>query len=100
VDRRVNALGYVETKVPGHPNARMDGTILEHRLVMSRKLGRPLQPGENVHHIDGDRTNNAPENLELWIVRQPAGQRARDLLRAAIIRDEHVEYGEGECAFA
>jgi hypothetical protein len=96
----VNDLGYVETKAPGHPNARTDGTILEHRLVMSRKLGRPLHPGENVHHIDGDRTNNAPYNLEVWTVRQPAGQRIRDLVRLAILRGEYIEYAEGECPFA
>lgn len=35
----------------------------EHRLVAQQKLGRPLQPGEVVHHLDGDIHNNAPENL-------------------------------------
>jgi hypothetical protein len=67
---------------------------------MSQKLGRPLRPGESVHHIDGNRANNHPNNLELWVRGQPAGQRLRDLVRLALIRDEHVEYAEGECAFA
>lgn len=39
--------------------------VLEHRLVMAQKLGRPLTQHETVHHIDGDRTNNAIENLQL-----------------------------------
>lgn len=39
--------------------------VLEHRLVMARKLGRPLTPHETVHHIDGDRSNNSPDNLQL-----------------------------------
>lgn len=34
-----------------------------HRLVAEELLGRELEPGEEVHHIDMVRTNNAPENL-------------------------------------
>jgi hypothetical protein len=37
-----------------------------HRWVMEAKiLHRPLEKGEEVHHIDGDRRNNSPENLVL-----------------------------------
>jgi len=48
-----------------HPNSNVNGVILEHRLVMSKKLGRALKNGEIVHHIDGNFTNNSPENLQL-----------------------------------
>lgn len=41
------------------------GYVREHRLVMARKLGRPLRPSETVHHIDGDKANNKPSNLQL-----------------------------------
>jgi len=60
--------GYYTIQTP-------EGSMFEHRYVMEQKLGRKLYPGENVHHIDGDRGNNDPENLELWQVSQPAGVR-------------------------
>lgn len=37
-----------------------------HRLVMEKKIGRPLKEGEVVHHIDGNKRNNHPDNLMLF----------------------------------
>jgi len=53
--------------------------VLEHRLVMELALGRPLRPGETVHHKNGIRHDNRPENLELWIGNIRHGQRAVDV---------------------
>ena len=47
------------------PSQKKRGWVLEHRLVISRKLGRCLHDWEVVHHIDGDKTNNSPDNLQL-----------------------------------
>lgn len=49
----------------------------EHRVVAEQMLGRPLRPGEVVHHKDGNKHNNAPSNLE--VTTQGAHMRAHGL---------------------
>lgn len=61
-----NGGGYIKQLAPGHPNADPRGYVMQHRLVIEQVLGRLLKPTERVHHKNGDRQDNRPENLELW----------------------------------
>jgi hypothetical protein len=65
--RTLNKDGYVEIYSLGHPNAKKHTHyILEHRLVMEEQLGRFLLKTEVVHHRNGVKTDNRPENLEVF----------------------------------
>jgi hypothetical protein len=72
--------GYVEIYAPNHPMANRAGKVKEHRLVMEQMIGRPLLKTESVHHKNGIRHDNRPENLELWARVQPSGQRVSDMI--------------------
>ncbi|TEB09188.1 HNH endonuclease signature motif containing protein [Pelotomaculum propionicicum] len=60
----VHSDGYIYCFKPDHPHAS-NGYVFQHRLVMEEKIGRYLKPDEVVHHIDGNKTNNNPDNLLL-----------------------------------
>jgi len=76
--------GYVLLYMPDHPNCAVTGGYAEHRLIMEKMIGRYLVKGENVHHKNGVKNDNRPENLELWSSRQPKGQRIEDKVEYAM----------------
>ena len=55
--------GYIEVYMPNHPRANKRGRVYEHLLVWEATHGRKLRKGEIVHHLNGIKTDNRPENL-------------------------------------
>jgi hypothetical protein len=65
--RVIDEDGYVLIYNPDHPHVRKHVPyVLEHRLVMEKVVGRLLNPKEVVHHKDGNKLNNSPQNLQLF----------------------------------
>lgn len=91
-DRYQYDSGYVLVRV-GHGRGR-NALRYEHDVLMEELLGRPLLPGETVHHCntvrDDNRTggpldaNFRSGNLQLWTKSQPAGGRVVDKIAWAV----------------
>jgi hypothetical protein len=68
---RVDKKGYRIVQLNDRP-------VFVHRLIMEQVLGRKLRRGETVHHKNGIKHDNRPENLELWAANHGNGHRQSD----------------------
>jgi hypothetical protein len=89
--RTVHKAGYIMVQCPGHPRGGKSAYVFEHIIVMEQILGRFLLPNETVHHRNGVKDDNRPENLELWTRPQPSGIRVEDAVGWA--RQVLADYG-------
>jgi len=56
---------YEYVTVKEHPKANSCGYVLHHRIVAENKIGRFLENNEVVHHINKNKRDNRPENLQV-----------------------------------
>lgn len=65
IEKLISKGKYIYAYVPSHPNATVNGYVLEHRIVMENYLNRLLNPDEVVHHKNKNTRDNRIPNLEV-----------------------------------
>lgn len=70
--------GYISVYYPEHPRSAKEGYIMEHHLVMEKIIGRPIAPGEVVHHRNHIRNDNRIENLSLMTFKEHCALHTRE----------------------
>ena len=75
---KIKTDGYRRIYIPTHPHSNNDGYVMEHILVMEEHIGRYLNEGEVVHHINHNRIDNRIENLQLMTFKEHSALHMRE----------------------
>lgn len=97
--------GYVFVYAPDHPRVRGRAKpyVFEHILVAEKKYGRYLLENEVVHHLDGSRDNNHPDNLVVVTrgqhlkIHDPRGWEDKEPRRCMIVGCDNKYHARGYC---
>ena len=89
--KKKNKKGYVLILKKEHPFSGASGYIMEHRLVMEKKLGRYLKKKEIVHHKNGVKDDNRIENLEVMLNGQHTKKHHTGSKRSSITKNKISE---------
>ena len=95
--RVISTHGYILILNREHPRANSRGYVMEHILVLEKKLGRALLANEVGHHLNGIKGDNRPENLiaivrkehSSTLVMQALHERVKDLERRLLVYESH-----------
>lgn len=70
---KIRSDGYISVYLPEHPYSSNDGYVMKHHLVMEKYIGKYIENGFVVHHINHIRDDNQIENLQLMTFKEHAG---------------------------
>jgi hypothetical protein len=91
--KKGNGEGYLDSH--GYVYLNIDGkNYMQHRVIYEQHIGRKLLSTENIHHKNGNRSDNRIENLELWSIKQPCGQKIEDKIKWALEILEQYNFKE------
>lgn len=94
---RKTANGYQIIKMIDHPYSDKNGYVYEHRLIVEKSIGRYLLPDERIHHIDGDKTNNNIDNLQITSHREHRRKHKNPTANWSLLENEQWLKKQIEC---
>jgi hypothetical protein len=90
--------GYILIRNRKHPNRNHNNDVLEHIMVMSDSIGRPINKGEVVHHVNFIKNDNRIENLYLFNNIGEHGRCSKGIFKliATLLDSGIIEFKDGE----